>query len=144
MGVVLGLFIVRGVLWVPGVNRAGVHPALLAIKEPLRSATSYSYFDGGSVGLELVDASGKAFAFSLPVERPGEFPSYPVLVAGVRAYTLPGGEKHPCSEDSRKFIAMLIDIYAERGVDRQFCLQRLRNAPLDVVRRWWFIKTYRE
>ena len=140
-GVVLGLFIVAGVLWIPGYDRAGVHPALLAIEEPLQSARGYYYFDGGSIGLELVDARGQPVAVALPVKRVGKDVTYPNLLVGTTHSSRPGGVSYPCSEDSRRFIAMLIDKYADEGIDRGFCLQHLRNAPLDVLRRIWYIHT---
>ena len=141
MGVVFGLFIVAGVLWVPGYNRAGVHPELLAIEEPLQSATAHYYFDGGSIGLELVDARGQPVVLALPVKRMGEKVTYPQLLVGTTHSSRPGGVSYPCSEDSRRYMAMLIDKYAEEGVDRHFCLQQLRTAPLDVLRRIWYIHT---
>ena len=141
-GVVLGLFIVVGVLWVPGHNRAGVHPALLAIEEPVMSLKAGFYFDGGTIALEIVDARGKAFAFFLPVEQRGNVSFYPNLVVG--AYHRPVMEeaKQPLSEDSRRFLAMLIDKYADQGIDRHFCLEALRNSSRDKLRMWWYVETY--
>ena len=142
IGVVLGLFIVAGVLWVPGYDRAGVHPARLAIEEPLQSAKAHHYIGDGSQGLELVDARGKAHAFSLLPERRGGGSFFVgQMFLGVSHWSQPGGVHQPCSEDSQRYLAILIDKYAGEGFDRHFCLWRLRNAPLDRLRRWWYFKT---
>ena len=119
-----------------GLARRNVHPALLAIERPVTAAKAFFYFDGGSLGVRGVDAHGKAFAFSLPVEAKGKMAFYPDLVVGVSHCRSSGGVKYPCSDDSRKFIATLINKYADWGIDRYFCLQQLRDAPLDDLG-WW-------
>ena len=142
-GVVLGLFIVAGVLWVPGYDRAGVHPELLAIKEPVGSVKVYNYFDGGTLGLEIVDAQDKSFAFFLTMDRRGKAGSYPEFAAGYPdAFGEGGLASYPCSVDSRRFFAALVANHAELGYERNVWLERLRHTPLDIFRRWWFEKSY--
>ncbi len=142
IGVVLGLFIVAAVLWIPGYDRAGVHPELLAVEEPLQDAIASYFLDGGSIGLALVDARGQTSVFTLPVKDVGGEPTYPEIIVGVTDGRGRSGVNHPCSGDSHKFIAMLIDKYAESGRERENCLEVLRNAPRDRLRRCWFQLTH--
>ena len=137
-GVVLGLFIVAGVLWVPGYDRAGVHPELLAIEEPLQRADVSNGWEGG-VTMHLVDRRGNSSDIHLQAIKQGESVTYPIFSA--ESSTLGKRVKHPCSVDSRRFLATLIDKYAKLGHDRHVALQSLRNAPLDALRRWWSKKT---
>ena len=129
-------------LRIPNYNIKGVHPALLVIKQPVSSATAHYYFDGGSIGLELIDSDGKSLAFALPVKKTNSSRQvYRELVTGVTHSSKSGGVTHPCSEDSRRFVAMLIDKYADQGIDRMLCLNHLRDAHIDRLRTWWFRRT---
>ena len=140
-GVVLGLLIVAGLLWTPGYNRAGVHPTLLAIEEPLQSATAY--FDETGHYLSATDARGVEFHIYLPPDHKGSTLGYPREFVSSNSYpALTGGIRHTCSNDSRKFLAQLIDGYVLDTLDRHECLRRLRNAPFDALRRWWLEKTF--
>jgi hypothetical protein len=49
----------------------------------------------------------------------------------------PGGVQVECSEDSKRFIAELIDRYGQPGWDRNLMLLHLRHKPVDRWRVWW-------
>ena len=137
-GVVLGLLIVAGLLWTPGYNRAGVHPALLAIEEPLRHADARYILNGGTVVVGFVDARGQRFEFFLPPEFTGSEKTYPELVVGRWLGSRPDAVKHPCSEDSRKYVAMLLDKYMAPDSEKGLCVRELRNPLLERLGKWWF------
>ena len=119
-GVVLGVFIIAGMLWVPGYNRAGVHPALLAIEEPLRHADAHYFLTGGTIAVGFVDARGQKFEFFLPPEYIGNEKTYQELVVGRFVGSRPDAVKHSCSEDSRKYVAMLLDKYMAPEAKKDF------------------------
>ena len=134
-GVVLGLFIMAGVLWIPGYDRAGVHPKLLAFEEPIQQAWADN-FPTGDLGVTIRDARSRYVPFYLKAEQEGESVFYPEFM--IDGTSVGEGVNYPLSKDSRMFLAGLIDKYAKQGQDRHDGLERLRDAPLDTLRRWWF------
>ena len=135
-GIILGLLVALIFLGlrVPRYNPAGVHPDLLALKEPFGSVKAFYYFDGGSIGVEILDAAGKDLRLALPVNH-----RYSRLFFGKTHLSERGAvvAEVPFSEDSKRFIAEIIDTYAERGADRNWALLYLRKAPVDRLRVWW-------
>ena len=135
-GIILGLLVALIFLGlrVPRYNPAGVHPDLLALKEPFRSVKAGYYFDGGSIGVEIQDAEGKDLRLALPVDH-----RYSRLFFGKTHLSERGAVavEVPLSEDSKRFIAEIIDTHAERGWDRNWALFYFRKAPVDRFRVWW-------
>jgi len=122
----------------PGYDLQQVHPELRTLQEPCVRARASYFFDGGSIGLEIVDGSGRNLKLALPTNGMDEANrSYPRLFLGAVHSTKPGAVEVPCTEDSRRFIAHLIDRYAERNFDRDHCLYYLRGTPADRIKIWW-------
>lgn len=137
---VLSVFVI---FRVPGYNRAGVLPELLSLQTPMTLVKAHNYFDGGSIGVEITDAAGRSMLLALPCQKAGGPPpdgakrNYSRLFVGSLHISKPGGVLVECSEDSKRFIAELIDRHGQPGWDRNFVLFYLRHQPVDRWRVWW-------
>jgi len=131
------------VFYLPGYDRARVHPDLLALKQPFSSVKAHYYFDGGSIGVELTDATGRKQRLALPCAVDGRPPpngqkgNYSRLLIGTLHHSRPGGVPVEFTEDSKRFIAEIIDKDVDQGWDRVWALNYLRHERLDRLRVWW-------
>ncbi len=114
---------------------AKVHPELRELRQPFQSVQPHSYFDGGSVGLSLVDAVGKKLDLAIPVNTT---PPYSKLYFGATHLRLPGAVpvEVPYTQDTRNYIITLMRDHGERGFDRDFALGYLSGTLWDKLRIW--------
>ena len=137
---VLSVFVI---FRVPGYNRAGVLPELLSLQTPMTLVKAHNYFDGGSIGVEITDAAGRSMLLALPCQKAGGPPpngamgNYSRLFIGTLHLSKPGGVPVECSEDTKQFIADLVDRYGQSGCNRNSVLYYLRHKPVDRLRKWW-------
>lgn len=121
----------------PDCDPSKIHEVLKNVRLPCQWAKASFFFDGGSIGVELVDAKGQNLKLALPVGGMEEgHRTYPRLFTGTVHTSKPGGVESPCGKDDRLFISQLIENEAEAGFDRNFSLLYLRGAPRDRLRLW--------
>lgn len=137
----ISLAVIIPAVWIPlrppSYDPSNIHEVLKNVRLPCQWAKASYFFDGGSIGVELVDAESKNLKLALPVGNiEGDHKTYPRLFTGTVHTSKPGGVEVPCGKDDRLFIANLIENYAEAGFDRDFSLLYLRGAPRDRLRLW--------
>lgn len=103
-----------------------VQPDLRVLNRPFQRVLAYYYFDGGSIGVEILDRDGTRCALRLP-----EFYSsvddtkYTSIYIG--ATSIPkGASPRPLDIDTKRFLIEVID-GSEPGLDRDSALRSLRE-----------------
>lgn len=111
---------------------AKVHPELRALQFPLKRVDIASYLDGGSVGMRLVDATGKTLEFNLPCTP------YPGFLQALRIGSMePYIERStvvPSPKETERYLQRLADDHAPLNVDKVAALIDWRAAPRDCLR----------
>jgi hypothetical protein len=117
-----------------------VSPALRGLVLPCKSVEADYYLDGGSIGLTLVDGSGRTLRLALPVSGNGTGP-YLRLFINATNFQEPCAVEVPFNEDTRRMIDFILDrdisvhpSKPEEGYYREVALLKLRGDPKDYWR----------
>ena len=118
----------------PNRSRKGIDPSLKTMKYPLKKVVVEYYFDGGSVGLLVVDADGKTNEFALPVSYSGSKRQYTNFHAGelwLNRTNISLAE--PLDDRTRRYLFYLMEVKGKRDAHRTLALLYMRGAPRDYV-----------
>jgi|JI10StandDraft_1071094.scaffolds.fasta_scaffold04413_19 hypothetical protein len=111
----------------PGYRMERVHPRLRALEEPYLRVESGVYFDGGSVGIEIVDATGAREQFALPAHLGVPNP-YSRLYVGARHDSAPEAvEVYEPEDTKRRLIAILRDHLADNPANNSSFLSLCKH-----------------
>ena len=120
---------------------AKVHPELRALQFPLKQVEIGSYLDGGSVGMRLVDATGKKLEFNLPCAPP--LGSLQALRIGSMDPSNGQSTAVPSPKETERYLQQLADEHAALNVDKVVALLSWRTAPRDCLRfTGWMLLNY--
>ena len=125
---------VAAFLYTPSYKTSRVDPSLLALKQPYRSIKCAYYFDGGSVGIRIVDDVGTELEACLKANF--QSGAYDRLFIGETYWNEPGAVEVPYTEDNRLFLAEQIDRHTPYAIDGDHsnALLKMRGAPRDYLR----------
>ena len=130
-----GISLVAFVFWVwpePPIDMAKVHSELRALQFPLKRFDIGSYLDGGSVGMRLVDATGKTLEFNLPCAPP--LGSLQALRIGSMEPSTERSTVVSSPKETERYLQRLADEHAPLNVDKVVALLSWRTAPRDCLR----------
>jgi hypothetical protein len=132
---VAGIALVAFVVWVwpeSPIDMTKVHPELRTLQFPLKQVEIGSYLDGGSVGMRLVDATGKKLEFNLPCTPP---------LGTLQALRFGSMEPSPerstvvqSPKETERYLQRLADEHAPLNVNKVAALLSWRTAPRDCLR----------
>jgi hypothetical protein len=119
----------------PRVDPARVDPRLSSLREPYLRVRAERYLDGGSVGIEILDANGQTGQFFLPapmsIDR--EEPHRRVF-AGAMHYLRPGAVEIPDAEHTRRKLVHILNDYPGRTRDEDGINAILTGRPVEFVK----------
>jgi hypothetical protein len=96
--------------------RSGVHPDLRSLNLPLQRIRAHYYFDGGSLGMELVDRDGKRIELSIPHWHTADDDTfYKYIYVGAK-YMPKGAAVTPLNIHTKRF---LIEMLEETSPERE-------------------------
>ena len=120
--------------WPSSFDLSRVHPSIRGLQKPYRSVTADYYLDGGSVGLDITDRDGQRLQLAIPVyDGPGDTRMHHRLFIG-RTYvgqTRTGATEVAFTQDTKRYLADIIDRHATPGSDRDSAILTLRGSPRD-------------
>ena len=102
-----------------------IHPELRALNRPFQRVLSYYWFDGGSIGVEILDRDGKACEVSLPNWRTAEDSTiYKYIYIGSK-YPPKSAGLLPLDLDTKRFLIEVIESSVP-DVNKDSALRSLR------------------
>lgn len=128
-GVCLGLLL----LLPKNYDRSQVLPAVRDLPRPFQKVVVEWYLDGGSIGLEITDASGHITWLALPISSgPGNSQQYPRLFVGAMSAKDSNAVEVDFSPETRRYLGQILQKDAS-GADRDVSLISLRGSFRDYV-----------
>jgi len=114
-GVVL---IVAGVLFivfqpVPKYDIQQVHPRLRILQQPFQSVKAFFFWDGGSIGIEIVDRDGRREEFAIPSHL-GENDHYTKVFVGAIYDQKSGAVEIAQPEQTKRMLICILRDYRAR------------------------------
>ena len=113
-----------------------VEPRLRALQQPYQSVKTSYYFDGGSVGVEIVDREGKREQFAIPAHL-GETGQYTKVFVGAMYDRKPSAVEVSDSEQTKRMLIHVLESMPQRTSDDDVCLRVLRRRPNDYLYWYW-------
>jgi hypothetical protein len=118
---------------------ANVEPEIAGLQRPFSRVTAGYFLDGGSIGMEIIDANGKKLKLALPVGGEGTKQEYSRLVIGVehiaelKKTNAPPVKEIELNEDTRRFLTVVLRREAQSDVDRDAALMALGGRMKDTA-----------
>ncbi|HHU16151.1 MAG: hypothetical protein ACOX7Q_13410 [Kiritimatiellia bacterium] len=138
IGITLGVLFVSSVLWIfrpyEKADLRRVEPKLRALETPYREVKAFSFGDGGSMGLEIIDRNGKALVFCLPAPMDEPTLRYNKLFMGAIYYTEPGSSEVPNAHHTKLRLAEIIRSQTKADDDNDVFVYRLSGRWSDLLR----------
>jgi len=140
----LGVMFTFSVLWVfrpyEKTDPRMVDLRLRALEEPYQKMESGCFGDGGSIGLRIVDRTGKTLAFCLPAPMDKPSFSYKKLFIGSIYYTEPGSSEVLNAHHTRLRLAELLRAQSRVDANSDILVYRLSGRWRDSLR--YLIREY--
>ncbi|MBL9174383.1 MAG: hypothetical protein JNL10_12665 [Verrucomicrobiales bacterium] len=133
--IAITVFVAMGLgllLWRPSAyDRAQVLPAVRDLPRPFQKVSAEWYLDGGSIGLEITDATGQITKLAIPVgSEPGDSRRYHRLFLGALYAKHSNAVEVAFSRDTRRYLTEILQKEAS-GADRDMALICLRGSFRD-------------
>ena len=110
------------------INR--VHPKLRELSAPIRSVQTAYFLDGGSIGLRIVDSSGRLLELALPVSEDHTY--YRLFIGALHMHRTNAVEVE-FTEDTRRMLVALIE-HNDTSSEGLLALTCIRGASRDYAR----------
>ncbi len=113
---VAGLLISAGVLLFGRFYlRSKVHPDLRSLNLPLQRIQAHYYFDGGSLGMEIVDRDGKRVELSMPNWHTADDDTFYKFIYVGAKYKPKGAPMTPLDIHTKRFLIELLESSSPEG-----------------------------
>ena len=136
IGITLGVLFVSSVLWIfrpyEKADLRRVEPKLRALETPYREVKAFSFGDGGSMGLRIVDCNGKVLDFCLPAPMDEPTLRYNKLFMGSTYYTEPGSSEVPNAHHTKLRLAEIIRSQTKPDPENDVFVYRLTGRWRDL------------
>jgi hypothetical protein len=137
LAVSLILVVAIAALWLASARRrptsALVEPRLVALEQPFERVSACYYLDGGSVGVEIVDARGRCEQFAIPCHM-GSDERYERVFVGALYDDKPGAVQVADSYATKQELAYLLAKYSNGDPYTDLALAMLSGRPDDYLR----------
>ena len=136
MGALFAMLLLAASCWFVRPHRrpeqALVEPRLTSLREPFQSCAVNYYMDGGSIGIDIVDAAGRKEQFAIACHL-GSSERYERVFVGALHDALPGVANSTATKQ-----ALILVLAEHRNGDPYIdvALAELANRPLDWARCW--------
>jgi len=110
-----------------------VDDRLRSLETPYRTVKAVQYLDGGSVGMEIVDRTGKKEQFAIPAHL-GETNRYVRVFVGALHDRKAGAVEIAQPEHTKRMLFCILRDAPYRTPYEDACLMELRRYPADILR----------
>jgi len=90
-----------------------VHPRLRILQQPFQSVKAFFFWDGGSIGFEIVDRDGRREQFAIPAYL-GESNHYTTVFVGAIHARKPGAVEIAQPEQTKRMLICILRDYRAR------------------------------
>jgi hypothetical protein len=101
--------------------------------EPYQEVESSYFYDGGSIGVEIIDANGVQEQFAIPAHL-GDRNPYQRLYVGAKHDSEPGAIEIGEPANTKLRLMTILRDYRSKAHSNASCLAKLSGRPLDRAR----------
>jgi hypothetical protein len=112
-----------------------VEPRLAALREPFRFVQTIHCLDGGTIGIDIVDAKGNREQFAIVCEL-GSDDCYERVFVGAYHHSQPGAAPVAHPAETKQQLIRILARYSGNDPYTDAALAKLRGWPTDWTRVW--------